>query len=78
MSKANSSHVDIVNLSDGRQVCLSYGVIVAAFIPGKGYLRTNERYSVTTTRHMNTFAGKDAPEVDHADLLKACDPVTSR
>jgi hypothetical protein len=85
------SNVQIVSLSDGRQVCLSYGVIVAAFIPAgfeigyapaslnvAGYVRTKERYSVTTSRHMNQFAGKDAPEIDRADLLKLCSPIQDR
>lgn len=31
-----SNNVTIVDLSDGRRVCLSYGVAVAAFIP-RGY-----------------------------------------
>ena len=101
----NSTHVDIVKLSDGREVCLSYGVIVAAFIPRGstseawseltrcktlspetcicpsmpcGYLRTDARYSVTTSRHMNHFAGKDSPTIPHAELIALCAPVASR
>lgn len=94
MSK--STNVSVVKLSDGREVCLSYGVIVAAFIPRgwldprgvsfntneptnpRGYLRTDARFSVTTSRHMNQFAGKDAREIPHADLLLLCSPVQSR
>jgi hypothetical protein len=63
--------VDIIDLSDGRQVCQSYGVTVAAFIPGRGYVRTDARYSVTTSRHMNAFAGKDADEIAHSELWVA-------
>ena len=92
-----SANVQTVDLADGRRVCLSYGVIVAAFIPRGwdgdmtgpaidnqqarticGYVRTDARYSVTTSKHMNQFAGKDAPTVPHADLLKLCAPVASR
>lgn len=86
-----SANVMVVNLSDGRSVCLSYGVIVAAFIPtdcdltGKespgfwgGYVRTSERFSVTTSRHANQFAGKDSPEIAHAELLALCAPVESK
>lgn len=73
-----SNNLQTVKLSDGREVCLSYGVVVAAFIPGRGYLRTSERYSVTTSKHMNAFAGKDAPEVDGATLRQLCTPVTDR
>lgn len=62
----------VVDLSDGRQVCFSYGVPVAAFIPKgldwpatspeasdiSGYI-ANQRYrnySPTTSRHINAFA----------------------
>lgn len=92
---SNSANTTIVNLSDGRQVCLSYGVIVAAFIPATyaaehapvidghrakrgGYLRTAERFSATTSRHINAFAGGDAQEIPHAELLALCAPVASR
>lgn len=75
MAKQNT---ETVTLSDGRVVCLSYGVIVAAFIPGRGYVRTDARYSVTTSRHMNQFAGKEAPELPHSQLLALCAPIASR
>lgn len=89
----SSANVMVVNLSDGRSVCLSYGVIVAAFIPRtygdkilgtsplgalSGYVRTSERFSVTTSRHANQFAGKDSPEIAHAELLALCAPVESK
>lgn len=87
MAKA-SANVSIVDLSDGRQVCLSYGVIVAAFIPKGidvpkgycpgGYFRTDARFSKTTSGHMNAFAGKDAVEIPHEELKRLCEPVTSR
>jgi hypothetical protein len=84
MGEIMTQNVTIVRLNDGREVCLSYGVIVAAFIPAdlgtehKGYVRTTERYSVTTSRHMNAFAGKNAPEVPDAVLRALVAPVTDR
>lgn len=51
------SNTNTVRLTDGREVCLSYGVPVAAFVPGRGYLKTDARYSVTTSRHANAFCG---------------------
>ena len=92
-------NVQTVELVDGRIVCLSYGVIVAAFIPRgtatatpfehsdgikrysspvAGYVRTDARFSVTTSKHMNHFAGKDAPMVPHAELCMLCAPIASR
>ena len=75
-----STRVDIIKLSDGREVCQSYGVTVAAFLPGRGYVRTDARYSVSTSRHMNQFAGKgpDVHEVAHSELLELTAPVASR
>ena len=88
-------NVQTVELADGRIVCLSYGVIVAAFIPHgwldprgtsfntnepsnpRGHLRTDEWFSVTTSKHMNHFAGQGAPTVPHAALVALCAPVAS-
>ena len=72
------SNTSTVSLDSGTVVCLSYGVIVAAFVPGRGYLRTDARYSVTTSRHMNQFAGRDATTIPDADLRALCAPVVSR
>ena len=85
-----STHTAIIRLSDGREVFTSYGVIVAAFIPADyepmhwpggnriaGYVKTATRYSVTTSRHANQYAGKDA-EIIPQDVLEAlCAPVQS-
>lgn len=74
--KASSAHVSVVNLADGRQVCLSYGVPVAAFIPGRGYVKTAERFSVTSSRHANTFGvGPATPEVPAAEFAALIAPV---
>ena len=78
MKTNNSGNVQVVTLDDGREVCLSYGVIVAAFIPGRGYVRTDARFSVTTSKHMNQFAGKERPEVPHKELIALCAPIASR
>ncbi len=44
----------------------------------RGYLRTDGRWSVTTSRHMNAYAGRDAATVPHAVLLALTSPVESR
>jgi hypothetical protein len=99
---SKSANVSTVTLADGRMVCLSYGVIVAAFIPQShlvdfakpvpaddvrnldlagfvgGYVRTDKRYSVTTSKHMNQFAGKGSPIVPDATLQALCYPLQSR
>jgi hypothetical protein len=58
-----------VHFEDGRAVLFSYATPVAAFMPGRGYLKTDVHYSVTTSRHVNAWAGADAPKVPDADIL---------
>ena len=67
-----------VKLQDGREVCFSYGVIVAAFVPGRGYLRTSHKWSVTSSKHANAFAGNDATKVEQKELEALCLPLVSR
>lgn len=46
-------------------VFFSYRTPVAAFIPGKGYVRTSKKFSQTTSKHINKWLGDDiAKEVD--------------
>lgn len=72
-----SANVSTVRLTDGREVCLSYGVPVAAFIPGRGYIKTDRKYSVTTSRHANQYAGGSVTVVSHVDFCKLVEPITS-
>jgi hypothetical protein len=67
-----------VNLSDGREVCFSYGVPVAAFIPGRGYVRSAEYHSTTSSKHANAYAGADAPKVPASEFADLIAPVTAR
>ena len=58
---ANKTQVD---LADGTSVFFSYKTPVAALVPGKGWIRTSTRYSVTTTKHINQWIEAPATEVD--------------
>lgn len=81
-----SPHIHIITLDDGREICQSYGTTVAAFIPTdyhaphrvSGYVRTDRRFSVTTSKHVNQYAGKDAVTVPHDELLRLTAPVRSK
>lgn len=75
MSKPNSQ---VVALADGREVCLSYGTVVAVFIPGRGYLRTDASFSRTSSIHANQFAGRESERIPHAELVALASPVESR
>ncbi len=50
-----SRNVKIEQLANNIEVLLSYGVRVAAFVPGMGYIRRDDGFSVTTTKHMTQY-----------------------
>lgn len=58
----------VVTKADGTQIFYSYSTPVAAHIPGTGYVRTDQHYSATTSRHINEWAGKNAKTVSQAYL----------
>ena len=64
-----------VDLADGREVLLSYGVPVAAFVPGRGYIKTARKYSVTTSKHANQYAGIGATVLDDAEFRALIAPI---
>lgn len=58
-----------LELSDGTTVFFSYKTPVAALVPGRGWLKTSTRYSVTTSKHVNQrLKGLDVTEVDQSEL----------
>ena len=66
-----SSQVEVV-MANGTAVFFSYMVPVAAFIPGRGYVRTSKKWSRTTTRHINAWLaskGAEAVEVVDQDVI---------
>lgn len=54
---------------DDRSVLYSYTTPVAVLVHGDGYYRTERKYSVTTSRHINMWLGK----VHHADDVRTVD-----
>jgi len=44
-----------LELEDGTTVFFSYKTPVAGFIPGQGVFRTEEKFSQTTTKHINKW-----------------------
>lgn len=47
---------------DGVDVLFSYETPVAAYVVGRGFLRTDQHYSATTTRHINRWLNGVAAE----------------
>ena len=59
------SNKNTVRFNDGTEVFFSYQTPVAAYVPTQGYMRTTQRYSVTTTKHINQWLnGADVEMVD--------------
>lgn len=50
--KANQTEI---TFNDGIIVFVSYETPVAAFIQGKGIIRTSKKWSQTTTKHINQW-----------------------
>jgi hypothetical protein len=48
-----------VSLADGTEVLYSYSTPVAALVPGKGWMRTEQFYSKTTSKHINAWLQKN-------------------
>jgi len=46
---------NIVSYNNGSEVFFSYSTPVAGYCPDKGYLRTEQWYSQTTTKHINKY-----------------------
>ena len=60
-----------VTFNDGTEVFFSYKTPVAAYLPEKGYVKTEKFYSVTTSRHINKYLPtKDVPTVSEEFLTQ--------
>ena len=60
-----------VTFNDGTEVFFSYKTPVAAYLPSKGYVKTEKFYSVTTSRHINKYLPtKDVPTVSEEFLVQ--------
>ena len=58
-----------LELQDGKIVFFSYRTPVAALVPGRGWLKTRTKYSVTTSKHVNQWLkGLNVTEVDQSEL----------
>ena len=53
-----ASNMTEVETSEAR-ILFSYRTPVAAYVFGRGYVKTEKWWSVTTSRHINKWIGKD-------------------
>jgi hypothetical protein len=60
-----------LEIGKGVVVFFSYKTPVAAFVPGAGYLRTNHKWSRTTSKHINQWlrrmTGTASPTLTEVD-----------
>ena len=46
---------NVISYNNGSEVFFSYSTPVAGYCPDKGYIRTEDWYSQTTTKHINKY-----------------------
>lgn len=59
-----------VAFDDGTSILVSYETPVAAYVPGVGMVRTEEFWSVTTSKHIGLWGARDAKRVSQSYLDK--------
>lgn len=59
----------VISLASGTDVFVSYETPVAAFIPGRGYVKTDKSWSVTTSKHITVWAGKKVTETEPQEFF---------
>lgn len=58
----------VIERDGGVSIFYSYSTPVAAFVPGRGYLKSRTKYSVTTSRHVNAWTERRATDVDQSEI----------
>lgn len=70
------SNVCELELRDGTRVLFSYRKPVAAYIIGRGYIRTAERFSNTTSKHITQWLnGAKAETVPQSDIFAITEDI---
>jgi hypothetical protein len=63
------SNQNVLSFDNGIKVFFSYRTPVAAFHPVKGWIRTEQKYSVTTSKHINKWlSGLNATIVPQSEI----------
>ena len=59
-----------VELADGSTVFFRYRTPVAAHIPGRGYIKTACRWSVTTSKHITQFLVRNGANLERVAVVE--------
>lgn len=60
--------VSILDNEKGVEVLTHYGTPVAAYIRGRGYIKTNKKWSNTTSKNINLYVYGEVEEVSQEEL----------
>ncbi len=59
---------------NGAEVAISYTTPIAVYIPALGFIKTNVKFSSTTTRHVGVWAKSHGyplvTEVEHREIVR--------
>jgi len=74
LTRQGKTSATVITVGESK-ILYSYSTPVAAFVPGRGYLRTDRFYSVTTSRHINKWiegwtgmAGNECTTVPQSEI----------
>ena len=65
---SNKTQITFDLLDGDLDILFSYQTPVAARLPSGLFLRTKQKYSITTTKHINQWIEAPATEVDQWDI----------
>ena len=75
LTRIGQTNATVIRIADG-EILFSYSTPVAAFVAGRGYLRTAQHHSVTTSRHINAWIDGPSTTIPQAELDALAKMVT--
>src|SRR3990167_8516210 len=66
------ANITLLKLSDGGEILFSYDTPVAAYIVGRGRVKSKRYFSLTTSKHISQWldGSKVCETVEHEELLR--------
>jgi hypothetical protein len=58
IKKINRTKAYEIKYENGAVILISYATTVAAYIPGLGWMETNQKYSRTTSKHISQWRAR--------------------
>lgn len=65
------ANMAVIMFKDGTRIMFSYDVPIAAYVPGRGYIRSSRYFSRSSNQHVLQFLnGNMGTPVDHSEILE--------